>query len=222
MFWCVTKKHRYYPIFGGIFLIIMMLVMHISMNPPWTISHDHKMLNLTKSNFSKPIRKRGPPYLTYIVSAISKRLNSTMKNLHEKMPGFFNIHHRKSVSFNDSRILRSGDMKVSSLLLTYVDLWSYFGSRPESEFADNDWMFLFEDDVDIVPMSVIESFQPKLSPKWNHSSPNHCLEGRNVTNACLDISILNACRGRDCGFSSFFKLCCETGLFSRSNCCRIF
>lgn len=189
MFWCVIKKQRYCPILSGITLIGMILVMYVSMDSPWKLSHDRSMLNLTKPNFSKPIGKRGSPYLTYIVSAIPKRLNSTMKNLHEKMPGFFNMQHKKSVSFNDSRILRSGDMKVSSLLLTYVDIWSYFGSRPENEFTDNDWIFLFEDDVDIVPMSLIESFQPKLYPKWNHSSPNHYLEGRNATNAYLDLNI---------------------------------
>ena len=183
MFWRMERQKRFYRVFSGIVLFSIMLVTLISMNSSCKTIQDHEVLSVNKFNITISIKKRGPPYLTYIVSAIPKRFNSTMTNLQGKMPGFFNIHHKQSVSYNDSRILRTGDMKVSSLLLTYVDLWSYFGSRPDNEFTDTDWIFLFEDDVDIVPLSIIERFHPKLYAKWNYSSPNHSLAGRNSIEA---------------------------------------
>lgn len=186
MFWRMETQQRFYRVFSGIVFVSIMLGMLISMNSSWTTFQDHKVLSGNKFNTTISSKRRSPPYLTYIVSATPKRLNSTMTNLQDKMPGFFNIHHKQSVSFNDSRILRTGDMKVSSLLLTYVDLWSYFGSTPDNEFTDNDWIFLFEDDVDIVPMSIIERFHPKLYARWNYSSPNHSLAGRNSIGASSD------------------------------------
>jgi hypothetical protein len=183
----METQQRLYRVFSGIVLICIMLAMYVNMNSSWTTLPDRKMVNVNESSTALPIQKRGPPYLAYVVSAIPKRLNSTIKNLQEKIPGFFDIRHKQSVSYNDSRILRTGDMKVSSLLLSYIDLWSYFGSRPECEFTDNDWIFLFEDDVDIVPMSIIERFHPKLYEKWNYSSPSHSLAGRKSSQACSGV-----------------------------------
>ena len=88
----------------------------------------------------------------------------------------FNIQHKQRVSTNDSWIV---SRRVSSLLLTYIDLWNGIGAKTESELTDDDWIFLFEDDVNIVGFNIIEKFYPQIYAKWNHSNSNNSLAGLN-------------------------------------------
>ncbi|CAF3293188.1 unnamed protein product [Rotaria socialis] len=125
--------------------------------------------NMTASHLANP---RGPPYLAYIISGIPQRHNSTRKQLRDALPGFFNFNHKQPVSLNDSRILRTVDMKVSSLLLTYIDLWNDIGARSPIELRENDWIFLFEDDVAIIPRRIMKSFYKRIYEKWRYRSPN--------------------------------------------------
>lgn len=122
-------------------------------------------------------KKRGPPYLTYIMSSSPRRFNFTFGNLQDRVPNYFNVKLKHSVSINDSRIFYTDDIRASSLLLTYVDLWTAFGAQPETEYSDNDWVFLFEDDVDIVPYGIIERFYSKLFAQWNYSESNSSIAG---------------------------------------------
>ncbi|CAF4868591.1 unnamed protein product, partial [Rotaria magnacalcarata] len=121
--------------------------------------------NMTPSYLAN---SRGTPYLAYIISGIPQRYNSTLMQLRDALPGFFNFNRKQPVSHNDSRILRTGDVKVSSLLLTYIDLWNDIGARSAIELRDNDWIFLFEDDVAIIPRSIIKSFYKTIYEKWKY------------------------------------------------------
>ena len=164
------KRHQFCRLRTGLFLILAFSVMCIIMNRTgeYLINYGSVILN----------NRRGPPYLTYIISSLPQRLNSTMKELKAGLPRFFNINHKLPVPLNDSRILRSGDVHVSSLLLTYVDLWRSFGSRPEAEYRDGDWMFVFEDDVGIVPPHIMKAFYGKIYKKWKYSNPKRWLASK--------------------------------------------
>lgn len=132
-------------------------------------------VNVTSQNL---LVRRGPPYLAYIISGIPQRYNSTLKQLNDALPDFFRFHHKQPVPHNDSRILRTGDMKVSSLLLTFIDLWNDIGSRPAAQLHDDEWVFFFEDDVGIVPSHIMKSFYSKIYEKWNYGNPNPSLASR--------------------------------------------
>lgn len=162
-----------------IIVILICIIFFIHMNttrlrkepdrhPPGTINN---------SIASSVQKSRGPPYLTFIISSVSHRFNRTFYNLNIATPGYFNIQQRRPVLKNDSRITVNRDTKVASLLLTYVDLWDDIGARPESELRDNDWIFIFEDDVNIVPLEVVENFYPDIHTKWNYSNPNTSIAG---------------------------------------------
>jgi hypothetical protein len=100
-----------------------------------------------------------------------------LSNLNTVLPNYFNIRHKQPVSLNDTRIYKEGHKEILSLSLTYIDLWNDFGARPEAEYTDNDWIFLFEDDVNIVPFTIIQSFHPQLYAKWNCTNPNSSIAG---------------------------------------------
>jgi hypothetical protein len=163
--------------FIGILLVCIALIIYINMNTLQKQFNTCKPSLLNYSTVSHLRESRGPPYLAFIISATTRRFNATFVNLNTALPGHFILKRKEIVSHNDSRIFRTGDRQVSSLLLTYVDLWHDFGARPEAEFTDNDWIFLFEDDVNIVPNHIISSFHPKLYAKWNYTNPNSSLAG---------------------------------------------
>jgi hypothetical protein len=108
---------------------------------------------------------------------MSTRLNATLTNLKTALPGYFNIKHKQSVPFTDSRIVLNGDKYASSLLLSFIDIWMDLGARSEAELKDNDWIFIFEDDVNIVSMDVIQRFYPEIHAKWKYSNPNSSIAG---------------------------------------------
>ena len=177
------ENYNYYVLrlrFAGILLLCIALIIYINVS---LLKLQEKKFNncipspLIKSTASHLRKSRGPPYLAYIISSTQRRFNFTLVNLNTVLPNYFNIKQKQSVSHNDSRIFRNSDPQVSSLLLTYIDLWSDFGARSEAEFTDNDWMFLFEDDVNIVHPKIIESFHPQIYAKWNYSNPNSSIAG---------------------------------------------
>jgi len=132
---------------------------------------------------------RGPPYPTYIISISPNRYNRTRNNIETMVPNLFNIQIKHPVSRNDSRMYTNGvDPGASSLMLTFIDLWTDFGAQPESAYSDNDWMFIFEDDVNVVPYSIIQGFYPKIFAQWNYNSSNSSIAGRKIM--ILDFIIL--------------------------------
>lgn len=133
------------------------------------------MLNNITQNISK--RRPGAPYLAYIISAVEKRRNFTMNCLKERLPGYFKIIQKSAVPHNDSRIVKNGDKQVSALLLAHIDLWTEFGSKPEAEYLDDDWFFIFEDDVDIVPTHIINQFYPTIYQQWLSNNSVNPLRG---------------------------------------------
>lgn len=142
------------------------------------ISIDAK--HLSDKNSSQLRRRRGPPYLTYIISISIPRYNRTRNNIEVPVPKFFNIKRRLPVSRNDSRMYRNNvDEAAASLMLTFIDLWGDFAAQSDSEYSENDWMFIFEDDVNVVPNSIIAGFYPKIFPRWNYTNPNTSIAGTN-------------------------------------------
>jgi hypothetical protein len=163
--------------FTGILLIIIALMIYINMSKLQKKSNPCKTFLVVNSTARHLRESRGPPYLAFIISSSPRRFNATLINLNTALPGYFNIQHKQPVSHNDSRILRHGDKQVSSLLLSYIDMWRDFGAKPEVEFTDNDWVFLFEDDVNVASVSLIKSFNPQIAVKWNISNPHTLLAG---------------------------------------------
>ncbi|CAF5177747.1 unnamed protein product, partial [Rotaria magnacalcarata] len=90
-------------------------------------------------------------------------------------PGFFNITLKQCVSHNDSRIMGHRQINVGSLLLTHVDIWDEIGSRSDHELGHNDWVFVFEDDVSVVPPEIMKSFYGKIYTAWDYKNPNPIL-----------------------------------------------
>ena len=124
-----------------------------------------------------PRQPKNGSYLTYIMFALSNRLNFTKSVLDTRLPGFFNATHRRCVPHNDSRMYRNGGVGAGALMLSYIDLWREIGAKPDSELADDDWVFLFEDDVDIIPLEILKSFYPKLFVQWSRTGQSQSLAG---------------------------------------------
>lgn len=178
--WKSDSTHRFHRLFMILLLVCVVLVIFTRFNQQMLENRSSQSFMLNNITQSSSHRKKGAPYLAYIISAIEKRRNFTMNCLNERLPGFFNISHRSAVSHNDSRIVRNGDRQVSSLLLSHIDLWTEFGSKPEAEYADDDWLFIFEDDVDIVPLHIVESFYPNVYKQWTTKNASQALRGKTI------------------------------------------
>lgn len=126
---------------------------------------------MTKSSFAIARTIYGPPYLAFIVSPSFDRYYSAKQNLEQALPGYFKIEHFRSVSLKDPRIERSDNSKKKSLLLSFADMWLNVSSR--FEYDENDWIFLFEDDVNIVNIKEISLIYSKL----NFTNPQYSLVG---------------------------------------------
>ena len=135
--------------------------------------------SIEKSTIPHPYKSHGPPYLAFIISSILARFNATNANLNKVLPGYLNIQHKQPVSANDSRMVSETSLQALSLLLTSIDLWNEIGAKAESELTDDDWIFIFEDDVDIVASDSIKYSYPEIYAKWNYSNPNNSVAGLN-------------------------------------------
>lgn len=92
----------------------------------------------------------------FIISADcrSLRYNITKDNLERAFPNFFTILCFPSVPLNDSRIHTSDVLlwkKFSSNQLSFIDLWA----KEIAQENDNDWSFVFEDDVNFRDPSIV-------------------------------------------------------------------
>lgn len=89
--------------------------------------------------------------LAYIITAScsSDRFNVTKGNLEVFFPNMFDIRCFVMVPLNDSRI-HSGPVLImkqfSSNLISFIDLWT-FTIPVDTNYADSQWSFVFEDDV---------------------------------------------------------------------------
>lgn len=171
------KIHRNYSIS---LCISLLLAINIFLKQT-TIERESYPSNTSQNvtaTVSKLVIKNNTPYLTFIISAVPARRNFTMTTLNTRLPGFFHAKHWKTVSKTDPRIFQSGGIHAASLMLTYLDLWKDISLKAESELADDDWVFLFEDDVDIVPLGILEAFYNEIYTQWNKTNPSKALAGR--------------------------------------------
>lgn len=129
-------------------------------------------ITTTSTNVSTVSRNQSSPYLAYIIAFTEKRFNATFQDLTAALPGFFKIQRIQSVSHNDSRLIGAGDMQVASLLLTHISIWNEIGSKPDTEVAENDWVFVFEDDVNVVPINIMRDFHGPSYKSFTEEYPN--------------------------------------------------
>ena len=169
-----ATRRRY---FIGILLACIALIIYTNVSKWQGQVNNCELFPQNNSTVSHLSKNHGPPYLAFIISPMPKRLNATLTNLQTVLPGYFNIKHKQSVPFTDSRIVLKGDKYASSLLLSFIDIWTDLGAKSEAELKDNDWIFIFEDDVNIVSMDVIQRFYPQIYAKWNYSNPNTSIAG---------------------------------------------
>ena len=165
--------------FITIFFVCIVVMINVGTTPCDRKINESKSNPVEKSKISDPHKSHGPPYLAFIISSMLARFNTTSTNLNSVLPGYFNIQHKQPVSTNDSRIMSGTSVSALSLLLTYIDLWNEIGAKAESELMDDDWIFLFEDDVNIVPLKFIPKLCSELNAKRNHSNLNISLAGSN-------------------------------------------
>ncbi|CAF4596725.1 unnamed protein product [Rotaria magnacalcarata] len=151
------------------------------MNKGGKQSNNCRLLIVNNRNSSHSQSYRGQPYLAYIITSTSPRFNFTYIELTTALPKFFKIIRKSSVSHNDSRIVRRGDVRVLSLLLTHIDTWHDIESRSDRELGENDWAFVFEDDVAIVPPAIMKSFYGKIYTAWNYAKPNPILGSKDFS-----------------------------------------
>ena len=133
--------------------------------------------SLCSSSSKRQARAANASFLTYIMFSVANRFNFTKSIFDTRLPGFFNASHRYCVPKNDSRVYSNAGLGAGSLMLSYIDLWREIGSKPDSELDDDDWIFLFEDDVDIIPWEILRKFYPKLFLKWSRIGLSQALAG---------------------------------------------
>lgn len=168
--WSTLKDNRFRRFVIGALVTGLVLILCISLFQSPAGSEPCKR---TRRHYSR----KNSSYLAYIMSAIPHRLNFTKSVLEARLPGFFNITHRKCVPLNDSRVYKNAGEGAGALMISYIDLWREIGSKPDEELADNDWIFLFEDDVDIIPLDILRKFYSKVYLKWNRHGQSKSLAG---------------------------------------------
>lgn len=172
------RQSSFRYIIAAVLLVYVILYFNSPSTTLQSVSINTKQLFNINSSQSQSRQRRGPPYLTYIISVSTQRFNRTKNNLESRLPNFFNTKKKQPVSRNDSRMYRNGaDENAASLMLTFIDLWDEIGALPNTEYSDNDWVFIFEDDVNVVPNSIIQGFYPKIFAQWNYSNPNTSIAG---------------------------------------------
>lgn len=154
-----------------IMFISFIFVLFISMSKLKQPAYICQQKTLSNRISSSLTRRRGPPYTAYIISYSDRRFNATLYDITTALPGFFNMSRKQAVSINDSRINRASDLGVSSLLLSHIDVWNEFGSKAASERCDDDWVFVFEDDVGVIPYEIIRNFHTQAYMSWNDTYP---------------------------------------------------
>jgi hypothetical protein len=88
----------------------------------------------------------------------SNRFKSTKDNIERVFPNFFHIYCFKSIPLNDSRIHTSSSSvykKFSSNLLSFIFVWTYEIPKYSQYNNDNEWSFVFEDDVNFIRPSKV-------------------------------------------------------------------
>ena len=160
------------------FCISLLLVIYILIKHTQIEWKSCPSISSENSSVIPPLQKANrSSYPAFIISAVTDRFNFTKSNLNTRLPGFFDVTHRKSVNATDPRIYGSFSFGAASLMLTYIDLWKEIALKPASELAENDWVFLFEDDVDIVPLGIIQGFYNKIYIEWSKTNETKGLTG---------------------------------------------
>jgi hypothetical protein len=91
--------------------------------------------------------------ITYDCTSV--RFNITKKNIERVFPNYFHIYCFKSIPLNDSRVHTASSSvakKFSSHLITFVEIWTHEIPKYSTN-GDNQWSFVFEDDVDFIEPS---------------------------------------------------------------------
>ncbi|CAF4063522.1 unnamed protein product [Rotaria magnacalcarata] len=152
-------------------LILFLAIVLFAMNK-WIKRSYHCRLTIIKNGNSSYIQShRGQPYLAYIITSTDRRFNSTYKELTNALPRFFNIICKQSVLHNDSRIMGHGQVNVLSLILTHISIWDEIGSRSENELGENNWVFVFEDDIGVVTATAVRRLYRKIDARRNYAIP---------------------------------------------------
>ncbi|CAF4471022.1 unnamed protein product [Rotaria socialis] len=170
-----NDKNQFRRWFTRISLILILTLIVFVMNQWGKQSNSCRFLIVNNRNSSHSQSYRGQRYLAYIITSTSPRFNATYTELTTALPKFFKIIRKPSVSHTDSRIVPNNYVRVSSLLLTHIDTWHEIGSKSDHELGENDWVFVFEDDVGIVPPAIMNSFYRKIYTIWKYAKPNPIL-----------------------------------------------
>lgn len=117
------------------------------------------------------------PYLAYIISRNPENYEMVKNKLETRLPGFFKIYKKDMVEKNDTRMPDHLDINLMSLLFSHVDVWDHVGATSDEEIGENQWIFLFTDDVDIISMNAIDGFYSDIYDRWKHGDRKHSLEG---------------------------------------------
>ncbi|CAF3191257.1 unnamed protein product [Rotaria socialis] len=136
-------------------------------------SHRCRLMIIKNGNSSYIQRHHGQPYLAYVITSTHRRFNSTYKQLTNALPRFFNIIRRQSVSHNDSRIMGHAQVNVLSLILTHISVWDEIGSKSENELGENDWVFVFEDDIGVVTAPLVKFIYKRIHARRRYAIPTN-------------------------------------------------
>lgn len=158
--------------FIKLLLISFVIILFISTAKLRKFDSSCQPIIVTSRHMSALSPSRGPPYSAYIIAHTEKRFNATFDNLTNALPGFFNIQRIQSMSYNDSRIAGAGDLRVASLLLTHINIWNEFGSKSDTDVGENDWVFVFEDDVGVIPISIMKRIYRPIYKSFARRYPN--------------------------------------------------
>lgn len=156
-----TDEKRQFFHMSAVILCLLIIILIYEQRHAWIQPELCPLYRPKNSTKTSPKARTDPPYCTFIISSIPERFNFTFNNLRSRLPGFLDVRKREPVPHSDPRIFRGGSLGVSSLLLTFIDLWVEFGWSSDDDVADDDWMFLIEDDVDIVPPPILSSYHEK-------------------------------------------------------------
>lgn len=150
-------------------LCVSLAQLTVARNSDFSFAHDPVALAAVAPGV--PRTSVGDRYLALIHTqpGDEDRFSTVKRNLEHAFPGFFRFRSNRPLTYEDQRVIRTSqhfpnvDLGHIATKYTFFDAWSTIGADPQ--LGDDDWAFIFEDDIAIAPPTPAETAAATTSGK---------------------------------------------------------